>query len=80
MIWVEGKNGGKLIAHEAGLLGLMSVQLDPHGTLALTGNKYPITGIGIGNLLSKLIEKGGEIAVYQRIVRLYLTTRQCSKE
>ncbi len=58
VLWVEGKNDGNLIAHEAGLLNLMSVQLEPTGALAMIGNKYPITGIGMGNLFSKLIEKG----------------------
>ncbi len=58
VIWVEGKNDGNMIAHEAGLMNLMSVKLSPTGSLAMMGNKYPITGIGMGNLFSKLIEKG----------------------
>jgi Protein of unknown function (DUF1571) len=58
VIWVDGKNDGKLIAHEAGWMGLLRVQLDPHGSLAMTGNKYSITNIGLEQLLSKLIEKG----------------------
>ena len=39
-------------------MNLMRVKLAPTGTLAMMGNKYPITEIGIGNLFSKLIEKG----------------------
>lgn len=58
VIWVDGKNDGNMIAHEAGMLNLMRVYLPPTGTLAMMGNKYPITGIGMGNLFSKLIEKG----------------------
>jgi Protein of unknown function (DUF1571) len=58
VIWVDGKNDGNLIAHEAGMFNLMSVTLPPDGTLAMIGNKYPITGIGMGNLYKKLIEKG----------------------
>ncbi len=58
VIWVEGKNDGNLIAHESGLFNLMSVTLPPDGSLAMMGNKYPITGIGMGNLYVKLIEKG----------------------
>ncbi len=58
VIWVDGKNDGNMIAHEAGMLNLMRVYLPPTGTLAMLGNKYPITGIGMGNLFSKLIEKG----------------------
>jgi hypothetical protein len=58
VIWVDGKNDNNMIAHEAGLFNLMSVTLPPDGSLAMMGNKYPITGIGMGNLFKKLIEKG----------------------
>jgi hypothetical protein len=59
VIWVEGANNGKLCAHEGGLLGrLPAVWLDPNGALAMRGNLYPITEIGIENLVAKLIERG----------------------
>lgn len=58
VIWVEGKNDGYMIAHEAGYLNLVRANLAPNGPLAMIGNKYPITEIGIANLLTKLIEKG----------------------
>jgi len=59
VIWVEGANNGKLCAHEGGLLGrLPAVWLDPKGAMAMRGNLYPITDIGIENLLAKLIERG----------------------
>jgi hypothetical protein len=59
VIWVEGANNGKLCAHEGGLLGkLPAVWLDPKGPMAMRGNLYPITEIGIENLIAKLIERG----------------------
>src|SRR5262249_44210601 len=59
VIWVEGRNGSKLTAHEGGpLLGRITVDLDPTSTLAMRGQRYPITDIGIENLVTKLIEKG----------------------
>lgn len=59
VIWVEGANNGKLCAHEGGLLGrLPAVWLDPAGAMAMRGNLYPITEIGIENLVAKLIERG----------------------
>ena len=59
VIWVEGANNGKLCAHEGGLLGrLPAVWLDPSGAMAMRGNLYPITEIGIENLIAKLIERG----------------------
>ncbi|MCY2984298.1 MAG: DUF1571 domain-containing protein [Planctomycetota bacterium] len=58
VIWVQGRNDGKITAHEAGLLGMVSVDLMPESRLAMIGNRYPITEIGIEKLLRKLIERG----------------------
>ena len=58
VIWVENANEGKLIAHEGGLKNLVRVSLAPTDSLAMMGNKYPITEIGLGKLVEKLIEKG----------------------
>ncbi len=58
ILWCEGQNQNRLIAHEAGMLNLVRVQLDPHGPLAMMGNKYAIDEIGMERLLLKLIEKG----------------------
>jgi hypothetical protein len=58
VIWVENANDGKLIAHEAGLLNIRPVYLDPNGYLAMLGQRYPISKIGIENLVSELIVKG----------------------
>lgn len=59
VIWVEGANNGKLCAHEGGLLGrLPALWLAPEGALAMKGNLYPITEIGIENLIAKLIQRG----------------------
>lgn len=58
VIWIEGQNNNKMIAHEGNFLKTFgSVWLDPHGTLAMKGNLYPITDVGIENLILKLIEK-----------------------
>ena len=60
VLYVEGKNSGKMIAHEGGTAGrfLPSVWIAPDGVLAMRGQRYPITDLGIENLLVKLIEKG----------------------
>lgn len=58
-IWVEGRNNGKLTAHDTGpIRGLVTVNLDPTHWLAMEGNRYPIYDIGFENLAVKLIEKG----------------------
>lgn len=58
VIWVEGANDGKLIAHFGGLLNLLRYPLDPEGPLAMQGQRYPIWDIGIEKLVTKLIERG----------------------
>ena len=42
VIWVKGRNQGKLIAHPAGLFNVMRLTLDPEGPLAMRGNRYSI--------------------------------------
>jgi hypothetical protein len=61
VIWVDGQNNNRLIAHEGGLKNLLTVNLDPDSTLAMLGNRYPITEIGIENLLVRFVEIGEKI-------------------
>lgn len=58
IIWVEGRNNGQLVAHDVGLKKLFRVSLDPNGSLAMRGNRYPITEIGMEKLVQQMIEKG----------------------
>lgn len=58
VVWVENRDEGKLIAHEGGFKNLLRVKLSPNNTLAMLGQRYPITQIGIENLIVQLIEKG----------------------
>jgi hypothetical protein len=60
VLYVEGKNNGKMWVREAGSIGKLAgvLSLDPKGSLAMRGQLYPITEIGIENLLVKLLEKG----------------------
>jgi len=60
VIYVEGQNNGKIVAHEGtGPLRLApAVWLNPDGPIAMRGQLYPITDIGIETLIDKLIEKG----------------------
>lgn len=60
VIYVEGQNDGNMIAHEGGFRGrfLPTMPLSPTGMMAMRGQRYPITEIGIENLIAKLIERG----------------------
>lgn len=58
VLFVEGMNDGNLVAHEANFLKIAGVvQLRPDSALAMRGNRYPITEVGLENLVAKLLEK-----------------------
>ena len=58
-IWIKGCRDDKIIAHgPPGLLNVLSLKLDPTGSMAMKGNRYSIASIGMLNLLEKMIEKG----------------------
>ncbi len=57
VIWIEGQNDNKLVVHEGGMLNLLRIELAPNSTLAMLGNKYSVTEIGMLRLVEKLIEK-----------------------
>ena len=64
-IYVRGANDNKLIAHGVGVERTFGTQkMDPEGFIAMRGNKYPITEIGIVNLVDKLLEVGYRDAKY----------------
>lgn len=56
VIWLEGANDGNLVVHQGGLARFVTLTLDPNGYLAMRGQRYPITDIGIENLLIKIVE------------------------
>ena len=82
VIYVEGHNGGKLTAHEGGsgliaaIKSAVTVNLDPTSDRAMKGNKYPITDIGVQNLLNKLIEVATEDLKYDEVeVKVFENTK-----
>ena len=58
VIYVEGQNNGNMWAHRpnnhSGLLGVVSVT--PQSAVAMQGQRYPLTEIGIVNMIRRLIE------------------------
>ena len=59
-LWVEGKNNGNLMAHPNGLKARLigTVSLRPDSMIAMQGNRYPVTQLGIKRLTERLIEVG----------------------
>ncbi len=58
VIWGEDLYGGNMQVKEAGLLGMMTIALDPNGMIAMRGQRYPISEIGMVRLVEKLVERG----------------------
>ncbi|MBT3889016.1 MAG: DUF1571 domain-containing protein [Planctomycetaceae bacterium] len=60
VIYVHGKNQGKMCAHEGGTglkAAIPDLWLDPVGFLAMKGQRYPVTEIGLENLIVQLIDR-----------------------
>lgn len=54
VIWIDGQNEGRLIAHTTGMMNVKRFLLDPRGIIAMKGNRYPIFDIGFKNLIKKM--------------------------
>jgi hypothetical protein len=56
VIYVEGKNDGDLLVHETGFKSIIgTIGLSPTGDRAMSGNRHPVTKIGIANMLDAII-------------------------
>lgn len=67
VIWIHNKNDGRFVVHEGGLLNLKRLWLDPNGYLAMMGQRYPISEIGIENLIKQLLVKGERDRAYGEV-------------
>ena len=58
VIYVAGRNDGNMLAHAGSGVRAMvgTVSLKPNGSLAMQGNRYAITEIGVENLAKRLVE------------------------
>ena len=57
-IYVEGQNDGRLWVHRGPLLGTLSLR--PDSPAAMNRGRYPITEIGLVNLVRRLMDMGQE--------------------
>jgi hypothetical protein len=53
-LYIEGANKNKIRAHGSGLIGLVTVNLDPTGSQAMENSRHPITEAGLHNLVGKV--------------------------
>jgi len=57
-IWVDGKNDNKLIAKPAPPMAWKRMTLKVDSSLAMMGNRYPMTEAGFEVLIQRMLEKG----------------------
>ena len=58
-IYIAGRHGGKVLAHDVGLNKILAgtLQLDPTSSRAMEDCRHPITEAGIGPLLETLAKR-----------------------
>ncbi|MCY2966606.1 MAG: DUF1571 domain-containing protein [Planctomycetota bacterium] len=54
-IFVTGKNDDKLVFHESGIRGLITLNMKPDDPRIMSENRYPVTEIGMANLLDAVL-------------------------
>ena len=53
-LFAEGWNDGELKAHEGGVMGIITANLDPLGSMAMKGNRHSILDAGLEKLVKKI--------------------------
>lgn len=59
VLFVDGERGGKLLARDPGIAGMVlgTLSLAPEGMLGQDGGRHPVTHAGIGHMLETLTER-----------------------
>jgi hypothetical protein len=55
VIWVDGKNGGRIVGHTGGILGVLTLRIAPNSPRAMQGNRHPIMNTGLVHMLNEVI-------------------------
>jgi len=50
-LYVRGRYDNKVVGHEGGWFNIVTLHMDPEGSMAMRGNRHPITDSGIGRLI-----------------------------
>ncbi|MFP6766482.1 MAG: DUF1571 domain-containing protein [Planctomycetaceae bacterium] len=73
VIYVDGKNNGQLLTHGVGLEAIVgTLELDPTGSIAMQGSRYPVTVFGMRKMLRKVITQWqAELTTTDAVVKFY---------
>jgi len=77
VIYVAGRNQGNLIAHTVRMPVMM--YLHPDGLIAMSGRHYPLTEIGLVNLVRRLVEVGQQDLNHGECEVKYFTNAKVNK-
>ena len=72
VVYIEGQNENRIRVREGGLLGIIPVNLNPHGGMAMKGNRHSIVEAGIESLVARIAENvrrgkaAGELEAHER--------------
>ncbi len=84
-IFVDGQNGGKILAHEVGFTKLLAgtLELEPSSAMAMEDNRHPITDAGIGALIDTVARRWvAELSAEESVVvfddEMTIGPRRCS--
>jgi hypothetical protein len=66
VIYIEGQNNGHMWAHTIGVRDAMfgTVSIPPNGLVAMHNQRYPLTELGILNMVRRLVEVGEQDIKY----------------
>jgi hypothetical protein len=54
LLYVEGWNDNRMMVRDSGIMGIMTVNINPKGSLAMKGNRHPVTDSGLDHLVKLL--------------------------
>jgi hypothetical protein len=61
VLYIDGQNNGEVMVHKGGsLLKHLKLSIDPHGRAARRESNYPITDVGLGKLVDRLIQRAND--------------------
>ena len=77
-IYVQGKNQGRIVAHDVGLGKFLAgtLHLDPRGSRAMEENRHPVTEAGIGSLIDSVAKHWAvELSPGESLITFHRDTR-----
>jgi hypothetical protein len=77
VIYIAGQNQGNMLAHKPHMAVTFSIP--PDGMVAMAGRRYPLTEIGLVNLVRRLVEVGEQDVRYGECEVQYFTQAKVNK-